>query len=400
MKLREQINHGNNKIEKRIICNKKVENDIVTTCTFIFLIFVITTASLLVPIKTFSQSENRYLEGKPKFSFDSLIKGKYTKDYETFITDQFVLRDSWIRVKTMSERAMLKQDINSVYFAKDNYLIQKYDIYEVSKIQEASNIERLNAFVNKYSDKLGKDKVKVMLVPTASVVLEEKLPPFATGYNQKAFIELVINKLLDNSVVDISDTLAEHKEEYIYYRTDHHWTTLGAFYAYEKWAKEIGFTPLKAEEFNITLASNEFYGTLHSKVNIDIEPDSIFLYEIKKNMDYQLEYNLSEKAKTLYDMNMLAGKDKYSVYMGGNNALVQIKTNNQNGRRLLVIKDSFAHSFVPFAVNHYEETFMIDLRYFNGGIEEYIKENNITDILVLYNTMNFVLDKNTIKFEK
>ncbi|HAB61840.1 MAG TPA: hypothetical protein DCE48_14305 [Lachnospiraceae bacterium] len=144
--------------------------------------------------------------------------------------------------------------------------------------------------------------------------------------------------------------------------------------------------------------SDKFYGTLHSKVNVNVEPDDIYLYEIKEDMNYQLLYNLTDETDTLYDLSQLEGKDKYSVYMGGNNALVKVKTNNKNGRRLLVIKDSYAHSFVPLAVNHYEETYMIDFRYFNGGVEEFVEENEITDVLVLYNTMNFVKDKNSIKF--
>ena len=121
---------------------------------------------------------------------------------------------------------------------------------------------------------------------------------------------------------------------------------------------------------------------------------------LKKDMNYQLLYNLKDQTDSLYDLSKLEGKDKYSVYMGGNNALVEIKTNNMNGRRLLVIKDSYAHSFVPFAVNHYEETYMIDFRYFNVGVEQFVEENKITDILVLYNTMNFVQDKNSINFLK
>ena len=300
----------------------------------------------------------------------------------------------------MAERAMLKPDINSVYFAKDDYLIQKYDKSDISQEQAEKNKERLAEFVQKYVEKLGKDRVNVMLVPTASEILKDKLPPFATGYDQGAYMDEVIEALPEGTFIDVRNTLNQHKDEYIYYRTDHHWTALGAFYAYEQWAKDAGFTPLSQDQFDITLASDQFYGTLHSKVNVNIKPDEIYLYQIKKDMNYQLLYNLTDEKDTLFDLSKLEGKDKYSVYMGGNNALVDIKTNNKNGRRLLIMKDSYAHSFAPLAINHYEETFMIDFRYFNAGVEEFVEENQITDVLILYNTMGFVEDRNTIKFVK
>lgn len=356
--------------------------------------------NLATPSKAFSENENRYLAEIPKFTYEKLINGEYMNGMDEYINDQFVVRDRWISIKTMVERAMLKQDINSVYFAKDDYLIEKHGNEEVSEEQAGKNMERLIEFVKKYTEKFGNDRVNVMLVPTASEILKDKLPLFATGYNQNAYMDKVIDSIPQGTFIDIRDMFMKHKEEYIFYRTDHHWTVLGAYYAYENWAKDAGFTPLSKEEFDITLKSDEFHGTLHSKVNTNVKPDDIYLYQIKKDMDYHLLYNLTEEKNTLYDLSKLEGKDKYSVYMGGNNAVVEVETNNDNGRRLLVIKDSFAHSFVPFAVNHFEKTYMIDFRYFNGGIEAYMEENEITDVLVLYNTMGFIKDKNSAKFLK
>lgn len=356
--------------------------------------------NLITPPRIFSENENRYLADFPEFSFDKFINGDYMKEMDEYINDQFVIRDRWIRIKTMMERAIGKQEINSVYFAKEGYLIERHNDGEVSEELAEQNREYLSEFTRKYVARLGKDHVKVMLVPTASEILTDKLPPFATGYNQNAYVTKLITFLTEDSFVDIRDILMEHKDEYIYYRTDHHWTALGAFYAYDKWVKEAEFTPIDKEKFTITLASDQFYGTMHSRVNTNVKPDSIYLYELKKDMNYQLTYNLEKKTDSLYDLKKLEGKDKYSVYMGGNNALVEVQTNLRNGRKLLVIKDSFAHSFVPYAVNHYEETHMIDLRYFNGGLEAYIKANEITDVLVLYNVMGFIKDINLGKLLK
>lgn len=376
---------------------------LITCLVFLILLFGITIASTVNPVRSFSENENRYLAQKPEFSTESLINGKYTKDYEEFITDQFVERDKWIRLKTLTERAMLKQDINGVFIGKDGYLMEKHNDSDIDKEQMVKNEERLAEFIAKYGEQLGEEHVKAMIIPTASEILTEKLPPFAPGFNQNEMIERIKKETEQTGsfFVDVRETLKRHKDESIYYRTDHHWTSLGAYYAYEQWAELCGFTPIPHEQFEIEKVTDSFYGTIFSKVNMKVNPDSIHLYETKEDMDYHLTYNQGEKeTDTLYDMEKLKEKDKYSVFLGGNNAVVQIDTNNKNDRRLLVIKDSFAHSFVPFTVNHFEQTFMVDFRYFKMGISKYIEENNITDILVLYNTINFAKDKNTAALVK
>jgi hypothetical protein len=355
--------------------------------------------NLATPSKVFSENENRYLAEMPKFTIDKFVSGEYMNGIDEYLNDQFIIRDQWIGLKVILERAILKQEINSVYFANDDYLIEKHNYIDVSEEQADKNRDYLIEFINKYSSTLGKEHVKAMLIPTASEVLTDKLPPFAagTGFNQNTYVDKLSSTLSTDSVIDVSNTLNKHKGEYIYYRTDHHWTTLGAYYAYEQWAKALGIKPLGKEQFNIILASDQFYGTLHSKVNTNVKPDNIYLYEIKDDMNYQLIYNLGDKTDTLYDLKKLEGKDKYSVYMSGNNALVEIQTNHKNARKLLVIKDSFAHSFVPFAVNHFEMTYMIDLRYYNGNVNDLVDENGITDVLLLYNVMGFVKDINIRK---
>ena len=379
------------------------KNNVILIAGFLVVLFGLTIASMINPVKAFSENENRILAARPEFSIDSLLSGKFTSDYEEFITDQFVFRDNWIGIKTISERAMLKQDINGVFFGKDGYLIEKHNDTDIDREQLKKNIDRLSEFVKKYSEELGDDRVKVMMIPTASDILVDKLPPFAPGYDQEAFIEQLKTSLNDpKSFVDVRDSLMEKNKEYIFYKTDHHWTSLGAYYAYEAWANAIGVEPWKQEDFNIEKVTSQFYGTIFSKVNTRVKPDDINLYLTKDNVNYELTYNLEEDKKkdTLYDMEQLEGKDKYSVFLGGNNAVVKISTTNQNDRKLLVIKDSFAHSFVPFAVNHYEETHMIDFRYFNMNISQYIEENDITDVLVLYNVINFAKDKNSGKLVK
>lgn len=374
---------------------------IVICAVFCLLLFGTSLFSILKPIKSFSENENRFLAKKPEFTKESFLSGQYAAEYETFITDQFPVRNQWITLKTWTERMLLKQESNGVYFGKDNYLIETHQASELDTEQLATNTERLIQFLSKATKLLGKEHVKMMLVPTANMIVTDKLPPFATGFDQFAYLGQVKEKLAKEQIeqvqVDVSDILLEHKKEDIFYRTDHHWTALGAYYAYTVWAKSCGFDLVPLESYDRTEISNDFYGTIYSKVNIKVKPDTIAIYEPKEKKTYQVEYNLGEKTTdTLYEMAQLKGKDKYAVFLGGNNAVVKIKQELSNAKRgkLLIIKDSYAHCFTPFVLEHYQEVEMIDLRYFNMSVLEYIDINGYDDVLFLYNIPNFAKDRN------
>ena len=364
---------------------------------FIAFMYFITMLSIFSKDKSFSDNENRYLATKPKFTFEKLNNGSYAKEYEEYITDQFILRDKWISIKTYSERAMLKKDINGVYFGKDDYLIEKYEGFNEEQVNK--NINRLNEFISTYNKKIGENHVKVMIVPTASEVLKDKLPLFAYDNTQKRLISYINNVLPEGTTIDLISLFENYKDEYIYYRTDHHWTSLGAYYAYKKWGQEVNIETYNSSDFYIEEVSSDFYGTIYSKVNTKVKPDSIHLYNLKdKNIEYKLDYDLGQKVTdSIYDFKKLEGKDKYAVFLGGNNGLVNIKTNVGNNRKLLIIKDSFANSFIPFVINNFSEVSVVDFRYYNMKISEYIEKEDFTDILFLYNSLNFNKDKNLIK---
>lgn len=364
---------------------------------FIIFIYFITILSLFSKDKSFSENENRYLATKPKFTFQKLKDGLYTKEYEEYITDQFILRDKWISIKTYSERFILKKDINGVYFGKDDYLIEKYEGFNEDQVNK--NINRLNEFISTYSKKIGENHVKVMIVPTSSEVLKDKLPLFAYDNTQKNLINYINNILPEGTAIDLMDVFEKYNNEYIYYRTDHHWTSLGAYYAYKSWGQELNIEIYNMSDFNIEEVSNDFYGTIYSKVNTKVKADSIHLYSLKdKDIEYKLEYDLGQKVTdSIYDFKKLEGKDKYAVFLGGNNGLVNIRTNVDNNRKLLIIKDSFANSFVPFVINNFSQVSVVDFRYYNMKISEYIEKEDFTDILFLYNSLNFNKDRNLIK---
>lgn len=387
-----------NRVENQSIVSNKARN--ISLCVvFVVLIFGLFIATLLKKETKFSSSENRVLQTKPDFSVEALFDGSYTADYEKYITDQFVMRDRWISLKVYAEKALLKKEINGVYFGENGYLIQQHSAGDVNQTLVDLNLNRLDQFVNAYKDRL---QVNVLIAPTASSVLKDKVPKYADEYDQDKLLNQIQSVVGADHFINVSDTLKEHKDEYIYYRTDHHWTSLGAYYAYVKWAEAVGEQPYTSEDFNIEPVTDEFLGTTYSKVNIKVEPDTIHLYNLKKPMEYFVTLNKDSNTTLdgLYDLSKLEEKDKYPVFLGGNNAYVDIKTSVKNGKTLLVIKDSYAHTFVPMLANHYERIIMLDYRYLNGSTKAVIEEEGVTDALVMYNTMNFVEDKNFIKVLK
>ncbi|WP_231271004.1 DHHW family protein [Clostridium botulinum] len=378
----------------------------------------------------FSESENRVLQSRPSFSFQKLKSGKFTKEYEKYITDQFAFRDFWVGIKSSTDKLLEKKDNNGVYLGKDGYLLEKPE-----KIDGDNVIDNID-YINQFAKNNPKCKINFLLAPNSVKILEEKLPKYATPEDEENIINKVEGKLNSQNIkfVDVYEELKNHKNEYIYYKTDHHWTTLGAYYAYEKLGYTMGYKPLPISDFNIEKVTQDFYGTLYSKGNYrDVNPDSIEIFKPKKQIDFNINYFDNQKTSSnIYEFNNLQKKDKYSVFLDGNHDLVTIKTIQKNTidknkitkitkkkikksmrkrkrrlekdkstkvKKLLVVKDSYAHSLVPFLTNHYDEIYMVDLRYFNDNVYEYIKKNDIKDILFLYNVLTFTKESTISKLE-
>ncbi len=366
---------------------------------FLLLVFGFTALTFVWPERTFSENENRVLASAPKFSMENLWNGEFMSDYESYITDQFFLRDEWIQLKTMTEMALNKQDINGVYIGKDGYLIERHEDSKIDFEMLAKSKDYLVQFVEKYTERFGAEHVKVMLVPTASEVLLEKLPPFAVGFDQNGLMDEVYDRIPAGTAVDVRDILKEHSEEYIYYKTDHHWTSLGAFYAYQEFCKAMGFEVPALEDAVFTEVSNEFLGTVFSKLNMEISKDSMHTVTLPDTPEnIQMTVDMAETFQGLYNDEYLSQKDKYSYYLDGNHALTEISSNSNGEGTLLIIKDSYSHCFAPMTLGNYEKVYLVDFRYFNMPVSQFISQYRVTDILVLYNAVTFATDTHTGSF--
>lgn len=359
---------------------------------FCILIFGFTLATMIKPDTEYSETENRTLAQMPDASVETVFNGTFESDYETYLTDQFVARDGWIGMKTAVERMMLRRESKDIYFAKDDYLIEKHTGSFTSELAER-NIQTLAGFVSQYEEQFGKEHMSVMLIPNAVEILSDKLPPYAELHSEAEYLLQVRQALPENIWFEAGTVLQEHDKEELYYRTDHHWTTLAAFYVYQAWAKEQGFEVPVEEDYTIETATTEFAGTIQSKLGIDTQMDTIQLYHPVEDIFYEVRKNDAEEPEySMYDYNALNTKSKYDIFFGGNYAKTAIRTRQANGRKLLVIKDSYAHCFVPFLIRDYEEITMLDIRYYNQKVSELIASEGYTDLLFLYNASGFAED--------
>ena len=357
---------------------------------FLLLIFGFAIATVLKPSNERSETENRLLEQKPDLTWNALISGKFSEDYEAYLSDQFVVRDGWISLKTAFERAALRQEAEDVYFARDNYLIEKHTGVFTAETAER-NIQTLAAFFTNLSNSMDPVHLTTKVVPNAVENLRYKLPPFADPYDEEIYLQKIAGALPEGVWFDSSSVLRQHSGEELYYRTDHHWKTLSAYYTFEAWAGEKGLAGDSAFSFRPVTVTDSFEGTIASRLGIVGRADSIERFDPEIPFDYYLIYNQSDDIRnTVYQDSFLERKDKYAYFYGGNFGLIQAKMpEHETGRKLLVIKDSYAHCFVPFTYALFDQVDMLDTRYYNASISALIGQENYTDILFLFNAAGF-----------
>lgn len=353
---------------------------------FIFAFFILNTA---LPDREFSEQENRSLQQRPPFSFDELFSGQYTKDFEAYTTDQFTLRDEWITLKAASELALGKRQNNGMFLCDGGTIIEPYEAPEDGKLE--ANMEALNKLVaNTDAD------VYFALIPGKSDIWAHMLTQNAPRDSEKAAIDYCYS-LSDAVNVDIYGKLEEHSGEYIYYRTDHHWTTLGAYYGFSALAESMGLDcPDISEYGGRETVSEEFYGTSWSSSGFSwVEPDSMEIFVTEPEGLEITNYPQGSPVEgQLYDWSRLEVKDKYSFFYGGNTPLLEIETGVEGAPSLLILRDSYMDSLSPFLLESYSRIHILDLRYYRASLSDYIAQNGFDDVLVCYSIDNFSTDSN------
>lgn len=376
----------------------KPKTDRILVAGFVVTLFLVAIAFFLLPVQRFSELENRYLQSAPQLTWDNLLSRTFADEAESFVTDHFPLREKWVWVKSAMEQLRLQQENNGIYKGKNDYLFEKFEAPDDTKVQQYA------AAIKRFADKNPEVKTSFLLAPTSIGLYEKRLPWLAPVYSQ-AQVNQTIAEDVQDSVTFINgfDVLGPHAEEDIYYRTDHHWTTYGAYLAYVAYAQNMGWQPLSQNDFNIQTVSDSFLGSYHTRSQfIGVVPDSIQKYTPKKEVATQVYIqDTNETLTSMYDPSYLVKKDKYSYFLGGVHALMKITSQldpqEVKQDKLLVIKDSYAHSVIPFLTLHVPEIHVIDIRYYNGSISDYMAENEIEDVFLLFNTATFVENASILK---
>ncbi len=378
------------------------------------MIVLFTAVTLALPIATIalpkqerSENENRTLATFPELTdkngdikWDYITvrdKPSYMDDLETYFADHLAGREVWVQTKNKMEMLIGKQEINGVY-TLDGNMIQVFTEYSEKDV--AASINGMNKFAANHPDL----PCTIMLSPTAQEFHLSQMPSYNGYLSQKSFIEDVYEQMEGFTTVDALSFMSEYKDDYLFYRTDHHWTSLGAYYGYCSAAKALGYSPYSLNDFNIETVSSEFRGTLYSKtLDNGVTPDTIDFYHLKANAPEITMTVFDGKNNTVYDSvyvrDYLEVKDKYSSFTGNNQPIIHIDTNIDNGKKLLLVKDSYAHSLVPFLANHYEKITMVDMRYINGDLNYFIDVDEYTQALFMYNTVSFSTDINANKIQ-
>lgn len=355
-------------------------------CSFIGGMFLL---SLLLPDRERSETENRLLAQWPEFSWETLKSGEFTDGVEEYIADQFPLRDAWTGVKARVEQLIGKTEFNDVYLA-GNTLISKVETPDSTLVDK--NFGYIQSMVGKTNA-----KVHLGLIPSAAEIWRDRLPDGAYSWDQTLLLEMAEKTGLNT--VDFLTALKEHADEEIFYRTDHHWTTLGAYYGYvaimDALDREDEVLPM--DSFTPEVVSTEFNGTLYSNSGIHwLKPDKMEYWVKEDGLTVTSWRTGKEAPAALYDRSYLTVKDKYSSFLGGNQPLCVIRNEHADGGKLMVIRDSYTDSVAPFLAQHFSEVHLLDLRQYRASMAKYANENGIDEILVMYSVPNFITDVNMV----
>jgi len=370
--------------------SKRCEAGHVAVTVVLFLTILIGALTLIfAPKQTFSEDENRVLEAVPQVTLASIRDGSFMDSIESYVGDHFMLRKAFISLNTRAQLLMGKRDLGTnygttpaeggVYFGKDDHIYEvllpnRTDIFK-------DNVAALNTFAEKTAMPF-----YVVPVPSGSQEQPDKLPFSAPNHDQHEELNAIRSAVGSNAkVVDLFDVLSDKTGNDFYFKTDHHWNAYGAYEGYKGLAAAMGIIPVPVDDFDFKVASNAFYGTLYSKAVLTNQvPDILYLPVYKKQMTL-IQQTGKQSHDSIYWEEFLQKKDKYSTFLGGNHSVDVVKNADvKNGKKLLILKDSFANSMVPFLATNFSEIHIIDLRYYNQNIYDYIQQNGITESAAIY----------------
>lgn len=345
---------------------------------------------IVVPKKEYSTSEKRFLKQAPEFTWDSFLSGKFGKDFKEFLEDQTPGRNLWVGVGAYFHLLTGNNGESGIYCGSDGYLI--------NDPQDMSGLMRNIGFIEKCAERMDVP-TSVLIAPSTGYICADKLPLVHLSYRDDEYFDMMKDALQTAQFIDVRDAFksAYADGNQLYYKTDHHWTSFGAYTAYRVLGEALGFTPNEPDAYEVA-SYDGFYGTTYSGSGLWLtEPDTLEVWDNKAN-DGSLHVTITgfgevTEQDELFFYENLDEDDKYPVYLNGNQPYTVITNENASSdEKLLVVKDSFAHSLVPFLADHYAEIIMVDMRYYSSAIPKLVERESIDRVLFIYSIDNLAVD--------
>lgn len=338
----------------------------------VFVVVTLSVAFFVIPDKTFSDKENRNLEKYPTMNLNEVLSGRYTESLGRYFADQFPLRDAFVSAKAYAELAGGRGENNGVIYTKEGILIPKDNMVEIRIKDNLASIK--NFEINNSAD------VTLAALPRTIDVFSEHLPSFYPKQEDLA-IWKQFDAIVSELDIDCAQLYGLLCESDAYYKTDHHYTSYGAYLVYKALGEKLGYSPKDEKFFKRESATKEFCGTAMRSSGFYLAPkDEIVLFRYDGDTEYTVTSD-SEKIE-LYDFSKLDTTDKYAVFLSGNHARVDIADGSGKREKLLIIRDSFADSIAPFLALHFDLV-LIDFRYYSDSVAELISSEGISKVLVL-----------------
>lgn len=360
---------------------KKKRIETITIGIFLVFVFVFTAVNLFAEKKEFSENENRTLAPFPALTVSNIFGGDFDTQFETWFSDHFVARDTWIETKAVSRRMMGAIENNNVFYGKGRRLIQQFSTYNPTLFE--NNI----AYIDEFCKENGR-RGNILLIPDACYGAESALPFGAWNIDESGLLDTVSQELADQNVIDLRNAL---NDPHYYFRTDHHWNAAGAYEGYKAICREV----LQKEpyKFTQTPVSDDFRGTMFSRSGAFwTRPETLERIDCERPVRATILFEDGSRMDSLYNDARLETKDKYTYYIDGNHAYTEIHTDADSERTAVIVKDSYAHILMPYLVSEYRTIKLVDLRYYQGAVSALLQEMPQADLYFIYSLNTFVTD--------
>ena len=360
------------------------------------LLFGFSLVNILWPKRSQLELENRKAAQLPAFSVQALLDGSWQSGFARWMQDQFSFRDAAVNAeRAVDEVLFRKVEEGGILLGKDRWMFTKlFTVEDATQKQLDKNVQAVSDFAANHPG-----KVTFLLAPSASVIYPEELPAGAPMVDENAMLDDIFAKVGQTAaVIDLREDFANRKDEYLYFKTDHHWTTNGAYRAYEQFCALKGLTPFDRDAHE-SADVMDFEGTHYSTTRLwNVAKDTITYYPLDSLMTVykitgEAQYE-PEKTENLVNADKFATRDKYAAFLDGNNGYSTIEGRGTGS--ILVVKDSYANSFVPYLTENYAKIGVVDFRNFKYGLDSTIEKEGYDEVLVLYNFQTFIADTNLI----